>query len=71
MIRTSLVDVGAMYDTGEFMGTFCVTSNMYPDDMDSASTRIDINHGLDKTDMRALEILIASTVTKFLKQKIK
>ncbi len=69
MISTSLVNVGAMYDTCEFMGSFSVASNMYPDDMSSDSTRIDINHRLDKQDMMMLEILIANTVTEFLKTK--
>lgn len=69
MISTKLVTVGALYDTCEFMGTFSVTSNMYPDDMSSDATRIDINHRLEKLDMTALEILIANTVQEFLKAK--
>lgn len=69
MISTELVTVGALYDTCEFMGTFSVTSNMYPDDMSSGATRIDINHHLEKNDMLMLEILIANTVQEFLKAK--
>lgn len=69
MISTSLVNVAALYDTHEFMNVFSVTSNMYQDKCDTSSNRIDVNHNLDKTDMKMLEILIASTVTEFLKTK--
>lgn len=69
MIEGRLVHVVSNFDSGDFTGNFGVFANS--EKFCTSDTSIQQQYGLTYDDFRMLEMLICSTVEKYLNAKIK
>jgi len=67
MIITKNINVGANFDTGDFMGSFSICKNS--DSYNSDDNCIQKMYGLSFEDFRELEVVLALTVENYLDKK--